>query len=105
MPSILNMKNKLQQIVLEILRADDRPTTFGSLETRVAEILRTQDEGWKRRTPLEDHLTNYPQGDPQLKDDETPLLQEIYWDLFLEKRITFGHDTSRFYIHSEAPKF
>lgn len=101
----MNTKDKLRLMTDEIMRADERPTTFNRLATRIAEILRADDEDWKPRTALEDALANYPQGAPELKDDETLLLEEIYWDLFRERRITFRHnDTAQFSIHSEAPK-
>jgi hypothetical protein len=98
-------KIKLRRLVDDILRADEKPTTFDGLATRVAEILRAEDERWKRRTLLEDATFRCPQSDPMLTDDETTLLEEIYWDLFREKIITFSHnDTAYFSIHSEAPK-
>jgi hypothetical protein len=98
-------KDELRRLVNGILCADEKPAAFDALAARLAEILRAKDEGWKRRTPLEDAVSQSPQGDPSLHDDEDIMLEEIYWDLFREKQITFRHnDTTAFLIHSEASK-
>jgi hypothetical protein len=98
-------KDEMRRVILDIVTGREKTNyevyELGGLRSAVAEVL-------YRRTskPREDHPA-YPR-DPQLDEDEDKLLvQEIFWDLILEKIITPGWDVPNwklpyFRLHSEA---
>jgi hypothetical protein len=97
-------KAELRRVVLDIIAGRESTKyevlELGNLKAGVAEVLH-------RRTgkSAEDHAL-YPR-DPQLEDEDKLLIQEIFWDLILERIVTPGWDVPNgdlpyFRIHSEA---
>lgn len=97
-------KNELRSIVLDIVfereKVSFEPSQFGHLTAGVAEILERQAGD---RTFSGSVFTPQVRLDPQ---DEM-LVQEIFWDLIVERVLTIGNDSANplfpwFRLHSDA---
>lgn len=98
-----NDKKKIRRTVESILREDKGLGSYDALENRVALALR-EEEGFQPNT-LSAVLLGVPESEPHLENEERLLLEEIYWDLFRDKWITFSPgNTNEFLVHSEMPQ-
>lgn len=99
-----NRKRLLREIVLDVLFGREQgtypPNLIANLKTTVAEVL-------GRKSPAPDKtFSPFPQ-QARLDYDDDALVQEIFWDLLIERVVTIGMDASNselpwFRLHSET---
>jgi hypothetical protein len=96
-------KQEIRKITLDILLGREKTTyestQFAHLKSGVAEVMARRSSTSPGRLPL----TGYP----ELSEQDALLLQEVFWDLFLDRIITIGlnpenPDFPWFRLHSEA---
>lgn len=84
-------KRLLRSVVLDILLGQEEGTypanQIPNLKTTVAEVL-------KRRTPSQEEVFAPFPHQPRLSYDDDALVQEIFWDLVIEKVLTIGMDAT-----------
>src|SRR5438874_1412052 len=97
-------KQELRKIILDIVFGRERvgyePSQFAYLASGVAEVI-------SRRVPKPSTSTAIFLHEPRLDHNDELLVQEIFWDLVIEKVLTIGSDVSNtqfpwFRLHSEA---
>jgi hypothetical protein len=95
-------KRLLRALVLDILFRRET----GSYPPNQLANLKTNAEALERKTPAPKVFSPFPQ-QPRLDYDDDLLVQEIFWDLVIERVVTIGMDASNadlpwFRLHSEA---
>jgi len=98
-----NRKEQIRKIVLDILFEREvtrwKPTQFENLAVGVAEVIENRESGGKNQTA--------GGFSSQLGSADKMILQEVFWDLFVNKIITLGMNEANpgypwFRLHSEA---
>jgi hypothetical protein len=101
----MNRKDEIRGVVLDILFGKEQTvydaSQFAHLALGVAEVM-------ERRSAPGSGVP-HARGDSELGAGDKMILQEVFWDLFVEKVITIGLNADNpaypwFRLHSEAKK-